>query len=114
LRHLRGDHSRQRAIEADGRPGHFVDWRIERSGTSGREGRIESVGIVARKEALNTEAGQASASAEMATGLPTPQAVLRRAVIGIFLLLLIGGITSARAFLIPVVLGFLSALVCLT
>jgi hypothetical protein len=50
----------------------------------------------------------------MATGLPTPQAVPRRAVIGIFLPLLIGGITSARAFLIPVVLGFLSALVCLT
>ena len=55
--------------------------------------------------------GQASASAEMATVLPTFQAVPRWAVIGIFLLLLIGGITSARAFLIPVVLGFLSALV---
>jgi hypothetical protein len=69
---------------------------------------------VARKEALNTEAGQASASAEMATRLPTPQAKPRWAVIASSLLLLIGGITSARAFLIPVVLGFLSALVCLT
>ena len=58
--------------------------------------------------------GQASASAEMATVLPTFQAVPRWAVIGIFLLLLVSGITSARAFLIPVVLGFLSALVCLT
>jgi predicted PurR-regulated permease PerM len=66
---------------------------------------------VARKEALNTAAGQASATAEMPTVLPIPQSVPGWAVIGIFLLLLVGGITSARAFLIPVVLGFLLALV---
>jgi predicted PurR-regulated permease PerM len=48
---------------------------------------------------------------ENGTTQPIFQAVPRWAVIGIFLLLLVGGIAAARAFLMPVVLGFLLALV---
>jgi predicted PurR-regulated permease PerM len=55
--------------------------------------------------------GQASASAKTATVPPALQSLPRWAIIGIFLLLLMGGIAAARNFLIPVVLGFLLALV---
>jgi hypothetical protein len=52
-----------------------------------------------------------SASAEEASvQIPSPS-VPRWAVIGTFLLLLVASIAYARAFLIPVVLGFLLALV---
>ena len=65
------------------------------------------------KEALviPTE-GQESAGAETAAAVsPARPSAPRWAVIGIFIILLVGGIVAARAFLIPVVLGFLLALV---
>lgn len=54
---------------------------------------------------------RAPAAAETATVLPATQSMPRWAVIGIFLILLLHGISTARAFLIPVVLAFLLALV---
>ena len=56
------------------------------------------------------EAADPSAPARPVVRLSS-QSVPRWAVIGIFLLLLIAGIAYARDFLMPVVLGFLLALV---